>query len=448
MQRICFAVIFALWCGVVAAQEAGKVTWDFEKQTLGAEWTAGGKITATRAIGEPAQKPKASHEGDAIPGGQVATISAQPGAFFGLKKELPRVPWERVQRISFWLSRSEEEAKRDPECEFDLFFLNANNKPVFSRKFVFKGSGWQQFEAPTLWIAPTTGRIGSWSGVQRFTLSFREESHLSLDAVQVDVAAQPQAPVALEDILPIAFPGVAPAAIKTAKRGGLVVATNATDCNPEKVAAILQSLEKKIAADLPLGDSAVPPTLLIFATRDEYQKFPPRLAMRYGKDAAEPQSDGFTMLGWATSSWDSQQGAEQPVFVHEFVHSLLERRLQIANQGEWFQEGMATFYQLQQYPQKNMGEVIQLGISREQYDLAAVTSGKHVSSNAFWQAATLCSLLLRDPSYAPKLKDLVAGFQREQSTALEPQLEPVLKVSFERLTNDWKKHCREAWPVR
>ena len=448
MHRFSFAAFLALWCSVAAAQEATKVTWDFDKQPLSQEWTAGGKITAARAVGEPVEKPKASHEGDLIPGGQVATIVAQPGSFFGLKKDLPRVPWERAQRISFWLSRSEEEAKRDPECEFDLFFLDGNSKPAFSRKFVFKGSGWQQFETSTLWIAPASGRTGSWPGVQRFALSFREESHLLLDAVQAELAAQPQPGLTTDDILPVAFPGIAPAAIKTAKRAGFVVATNATDCNPEKVADLLQNVEKKIAADLPLGAAFVQPTMLIFATRDEYQKFPPRLAARYGKDAAEPQSDGFTMLGWATSTWDWKQGIERPVYIHEFVHSLLERRLQLGNHGEWFQEGMATFYQLQLAPQKNIGEVIQTGLSKEQYDLKAVTTGKHIASTSYWQAATLCSLLLRDPSYAPKLKELVTAFQQEQSTALEPQVTAIYKVDYERLTNDWKKHCREAWPAK
>lgn len=428
-------------------QAPATIAWDFDKQALSTEWTAGGKITATRAVGEPAEKPKAIRADDLVPGGQVAAIDAQPNSFFALKKELPRLPWERAERISFWVSRSAEEAKRDPECIFDVLFLDAASRAVFSRRVIITGSGWQQVEIPTLWIAPTTGRVGSWSGVQRLAFSFREESHLALDAVQAELAAKAQPPMSLDVMLPIAFPGVAASAIKTVEREGFVVATNATECDPAKVAAHLQPLAKEIAADLPLLESTTPARLLIFATRDEYQKFPPRLAAKYGKEAATPQSDGFTLLGWSTSSWDSAQGAERPVFTHEFVHSLLESRLRIANQGEWFQEGLATYYQLQFFPQKNFPHVVHEGIAREQFDLKALTTGKPIAITTYWQAATLCSLLLHDPAYQPKLKELIAALQRAESTALEPHLATVLKVDFDRLTHDWKKHCREAWPV-
>lgn len=447
VRNLVFTLLLSFACSALA-QEATKVGWDFEKQALSTEWTAGGKITATRAIGEPVEKPKPLQAGDLIPGGQVATIDAQPSSFFAQKPDLPRVPWERAERISFWVSRSAEEAKRDPDCTFDVLFLDATNRAVFSRRVILTGSGWQQVEIPAQWIAPTTGRVGTWTGVQRLAFSFREESHVALDAIQAELAAKPRPAMSMAEMLPIAFPGIAPAALKTAEREGLVVATNATECNPNEVARLLEPLQKQVAADLPLLEPIAPARLLIFATRDEYQKFPPRLAAKYGKEAASPQSDGFTLLGWATSSWDGAKGEERPVFAHEFVHSLIESRLQIANQGEWLQEGLATYYQLQMYPQKNVPNLIQEGIANQQFDLKALTSGKPIQVTAYWQAATLCSLLIRDPAYQPKLKELIAAFQKQESTALEPQLATVLKVDYDRLRNDWKKHCREAWPVK
>jgi hypothetical protein len=431
------------------AQDAStKATWDFEQHKLSDEWTAGGKIAAQRVPGEIGQQPKPKRADDLIPGGQVATLDAQPGSTFALRRELPRIPWERAERISFWVARTPEEAKRDADCTLDLLFLDAANRATFSRKVVIKGSGWQQVEVPVEWIAPSPGHVGSWPEVQRLALSFREESHLSIDALQADLAAKPRAAISLATMLPIAFPESPAKQIKSAEREGYVVATNAVDCDPAKVADLLKPVVNQVAADLPLDPPVAPARLLIFATREEYQKFPPRLAERFAKEAAAPKSDGFTLLGWATSSWDEKLGIQRPVFVHEFVHSLLESRLRLANTGEWFQEGLATHYQLQRYPQKNVPQLIQDGIAREQYDLKALTSGKPIAITTYWQAATLCSLLVRDPVYQPKLKELIGAFQKSQSTALEPHLATVLKVDFDQLTTDWKKHCREAFPVK
>lgn len=445
------SLILGVVCSGIFAQEAPtKATWDFEQQALSNEWTAGGKIAVSRGKGEFPAKPelKPKRPGDPIPEGQVATIDAQPGSHFALKQELPRIDWERAERISFWVSRTPEEAKRDADCTLDLLFLDAANRATFTRKVVITGSGWQQVEIPVEWIAPTAGSVGSWPEVQRLAISFFEESHLKLDALQADLAAKPRAAISLATMLPIAFPDSPAKAIKTVEREGYVVATNAADCDPAKVADVLKPVLDQLAKELPLEPPVAPARLLIFASRAEYQKFPPRLAAQFVKEAASPQSDGYTLLGWATSSWDEKQGIERPVFVHEFVHSVLESRLRLANSGEWFQEGLATHYQLQRYPQKNVPQIILDGIAREQFDLKALTSGKPIATTTYWQAATLCSLLVRDPAYQPQLKGLIAAFRKSRSTALEPHLATVLKVDFDQLTTDWKKHCREAFPVK
>lgn len=433
------------------AQEAPtRATWDFEQQALSNEWTAGGKIAVSRGKGEFPEKPelKPKRPGDPVPDGQVATIDAQPGSYFALKKELRRIDWERAERISFWVSRTPEEAKRDADCTLDLLFLDATNRATFSRKVVLTGSGWQQVEIPVEWIAPASGSVGSWPDVQRLAISFFEESHLQLDALQADLAAKPRAGISLATMLPIAFPDSPAKEIKTVEREGYVVATNAVDCDPAKVADVLQPVLDQLAKELPLEPAVAPARLLIFATRAEYQKFPPRLAAQFAKESAAPKSDGYTLLGWATSNWDEKQGIQRPVFVHEFVHSVLESRLRLPNSGEWFQEGLATHYQLQRYPQPNVPQIVQDGIAREQFDLKALTSGKPITTTTYWQAATLCSLLVRDPAYQPKLKELVAAFQKSHSTTLEPHLATVLKVDFDQLTADWKKHCREAFPAK
>ncbi|WP_425615957.1 hypothetical protein NA78x_005893 [Anatilimnocola sp. NA78] len=443
-----FFVAVCLARAAIAQEQATKVIWDFEQQGLGSQWSAIGKLSAAREPHEVAEQPRAAKKDDLLPGGQVVKLDAQAGSYFATKKELPRVAWERAERVSFWVFRSAGEAKRDADCTFDLQFFDGANRALFARKLVVKGSGWQQVEVPCEWIAPVNGRVGNWPAVNRLGFGFREESHLSVDGLQVDLNVKPRPALPLAAVVPIAFPKATEKEIKTAEREGFLVATNAAECKPDVVADLLVPVVEKMNKDLPLLPATSPARLLIFATREEYEQFPPRLAQQFGKEAAIPKSNGFTILGWATAGWDPQQGEKRPVFVHEFVHSLIESRLQLANEQEWLQEGLATYYQLQIYPQKNVPEIVQAGLARGDFDMRKLTSGQPIATTDYWQAATLCSLLLRDPGYQPQLKELITALQQADSTKLEPHLATVFKTDFNKLTADWKKHCREAFPVK
>jgi hypothetical protein len=136
----------------------------------------------------------------------------------------------------------------------------------------------------------------------------------------------------------------------------------------------------------------------------------------------------------------------RPVYAHEYVHGLLSQAALVPNSGEWFQEGLATHFQMQFHPQKGLSRQIAQDLQNEAKlaPLADVCNGKKVALNQYWQALTVVDLLLAHESYRPQLPALVAAFQKSGSTDLGPQLEPVLHTTWPEFTTAWKEYCRKA----
>jgi hypothetical protein len=194
-----------------------------------------------------------------------------------------------------------------------------------------------------------------------------------------------------------------------------------------------------------LQEYARPATLLVFRTEAQYAAFTPRLGLRYQATAPRPQSGGYTILGNATSYWDELQVTLRPVYTHEFVHSVLTRGAALGNSGEWLQEGLAVHYQLKYHPQANFREIVARGIANadQHLPLEELTNGRPIQANRYWQAATLAHMLMADGKYREQFPRLMTEFAAAGSTELAPQREKILKVIWEELTADWKRHCEE-----
>jgi hypothetical protein len=129
------------------------------------------------------------------------------------------------------------------------------------------------------------------------------------------------------------------------------------------------------------------------------------------------------------------------------VHSLLERRLLLANRSEWFQEGIATHYQLRFRPQQNFPELVMAGLLEEKYQLPfqRLCDGNSIETKHYWQATTLIEMLMKNEKYSGKLKDLVAAFNRAGSTNLAPHLATILGADWDTLKQDWADYCKESY---
>jgi hypothetical protein len=96
-----------------------------------------------------------------------------------------------------------------------------------------------------------------------------------------------------------------------------------------------------------LGDK-VP--FFLFATRDEYAEFVPRLGEHFGATVTPPKADGYSIFGMGMGWFDAKQGWNRPVFVHEGLHGAIHRLLGVANNSNWVQEGLASAVQVRLHP--------------------------------------------------------------------------------------------------
>jgi hypothetical protein len=182
---------------------------------------------------------------------------------------------------------------------------------------------------------------------------------------------------------------------------------------------------------------------IVFETADEYRQFIPRMARRFNLRIDPPDSDGYTLEGISVSSWSEKFGSLRPVFVHEFLHGYLSRTARLPLRGDWLHEGLATHFQLRLHPQDDLSQVIAAGLSSAEraLPLNQLCDGRRIPTNRYWQAATLCQLLLSEPKYRRQLSKLFERLTTTNSTDLGPHLKPIWETDWDQLTADWRKHC-------
>jgi hypothetical protein len=228
--------------------------------------------------------------------------------------------------------------------------------------------------------------------------------------------------------------------------GPVTVITDAPDLDPDALVAHLGKVAETIAADLPFADEpAAPVMVVVFADEEAYRQFPVDFAAALGGTVRPTQAGGFTIRGIATSSWHPRYGTLRPVYTHEFIHALLSATLHLDNKSEWFQEGMATHYQLLLHPQVGAeADILRSLGEADENILREVGTGKGIPLHHYWVAGTLCRMLLEDPDLAPRLPEMVAAMQKTGSTALEPLL-PVLGLTWAELDARWRDFCHTTY---
>lgn len=360
--------------------------------------------------------------------------------------------WRGVDQISFWIYRSKEEAERAARVSAEIHFLEKDGRTGFWRRFEISHTGWKQYTQPLKWLSPLDGRIPQWSKIDRVGFLLLGEATVLLDDVVAQTFENGEgAYLTMEELLKVAFPLRERAELTVVSRPELFFATDAKHDEAKSVADDLAVAQKTVEKDFPfLVPAEAPPCLLVFASQQHYREFALRFGKLFGRVAPAPASDGYTIMGVATGWWEPKFGAKRPTFVHEFVHSLLERRLLLANRSEWFQEGIAAHYQLKFRPQANFPELVMAGLLEEKHQLPfqRLCDGNPLETKNYWQAATLIEMLMTNEKYSGKLKELVAAFNRTGSTNLAPHLAPVLGTDWDTLKKDWADYCREHYGKR
>jgi hypothetical protein len=447
----------AAWSGPIAAllvcvaaaanQQAAQpaVNFDFEQPGLSSQWSAQGNVQVRRV--KVADVADAGEKG--ATGFCVQIDATTPGNFGTLSGKVPR-DWRAFDEVSFWVHRTDAEAKRAASTPIELQLIESDGKTRFWRRVDLAGSGWQEVRVPLRWFRWADGRVPQWDKIERFQFWFREESHLSIDSVAArDDSAELSADLTVADFVPIAFPNESPKKVKTVRTDEAVLVTNAIELDTEELSVHLLGVATEIRKELPfLPQPRSPPFVIVFATPVEYREFHVRLAKQFGGTGQPPTSDGYTFHSIATSSWDMKQGSLRPVYTHEFTHALLSRAALLPDgAGDWVQEGLASLFQLRFHPQDGFPKIVQQGAAyaTHRMPLKELCNGNRIPTNRYWQAATVWQMFLTTEKYEGHLPKLFEAFQSNRSTDLGLAIDSVLGTTWEDLDREWQDFCRATY---
>lgn len=422
-----------------------KVLFDFDDGGFERNWNVAGELEATAA--EP---PEAATEAAAAPAGLAAKIETPArGRWIAAAKQVP-ADWLKYDELWLWVYRGAAEAERGGPLTFEVVIAEQGQAAHFWRRVDVEGGGWQKVALPLKWFRQGPGRVARWDKIDRLEFRFRGAGRLWIDSITLrEGKSHRAAELSEDDLRTLAFPSLKPDQVRAFRSDNALILTDEPELDLDMLGAHLNKVVGAVLADMPfLEKPPAPATLLVFSSREDFAAFTPALAKKLNSQAEAPSSGGFTVQGVATSFWDPRQGALRPVYTHEFVHSLLERTARLGNQGEWFQEGLASRYQLKFHPQENFGEIVRLGVTdpMQHLPLERLLSGRAIPTNRYWQAATVAEMLLTDPDHRKRVPSLVEAFQDAGSTALEPQLKTVLETDWQGFERSWRQHCAEKYP--
>lgn len=440
------AVALALSQSATAAADehaGGATQFDFDSAPLGQQWTAAGRIRVVR--GDLPEAPPAGLADNQGPRGQAALLEADGPAMFYTKPRAVAADWRSCEEIAFWLYAS----GKDDAPVIEVRAIEADAKARYWRKVEIDHRGWKEIRLPLIWFRAGDGRKPQWSRVAHLGFYLRGKGKIALDDIRlVDADPKAGAERTVDDVLPLAFPDSPKDEVRVKRTDRVIVATNAGKLDIDAVSAHLEKVADAIDEDFAFLPKDRPPgVLLVFAADDEYRSFVPRLAERLGGEAARPASDGFTTEGVAASSWDAEKGSLRPVYCHEFVHSYLGPRLLLANKGEWFHEGIASWYQLKFHPQANFADLVRRELARgdgpPSFD--DVGDGEKLPTTRYWQAATAVELMLNDEKLQRRLPKLVEAFQTSASTRITPHWQSALDTTEEAFRAQWRTFLAERY---
>ncbi len=384
------------------------------------------------------------------PEGRAMRLRGETGGGFAVNATSIADDWRQVESIGLWLHRSADEAKEHPTVELVLRLSEEDQKASFWRRIEVSHIGWQKLVLPLEWFVWSDGRMPRWEKVRLVGVQLRDPGTVTIDTVWTEPSAQSRDEFpALEVLVKLAFPKLEPANIRTLETRDVQLITNAKSLELERLATHLGTVAQRLHRELPfLAQPARGAVLFVFQERAEYQRFSPRIARQLNSRLDPPEAGGYTLQGISSSWWDEKQGSLRPVYTHEFVHGYLSRTLPLSTTGDWLQEGLAAYIQLEFHPQENLNQLVRDGLKSSNSPLAELCSGRPIHTSRYWQAATLWRMFLNDPRYQAKLNELMERLAAANSTDLGPHLEPLWETDFDKLTADWRAFCEQSFPSR
>ena len=386
---------------------------------------------------------EATASDDPKPEGRAMRLRGESGGGFSINAKEIASDWRQLESIGLWLHRSAEEAKEHPTVELVLRLAEEDQKASFWRRLEVSHVGWEKLVLPLEWFVWSDGRMPRWDKVRRIGLELRDPGTVTLDTVWVEPSERPRDEFpATERLVKFAFPQLDPSMLRTLETRDVQIVTNAESLELEQLATHLGTVAKRLHHELPfLAEPSRGAVLFVFQERSEFQRFAPRHARQLSTHLEAPQTAGFTLQGISGSWWDAKQGSMRPVYTHEFVHSYLARTLPLSSTGDWLQEGLAAYVQMEFHPEANLNRLIRDEMKSSKTSLAELCDGRRIGTSRYLQAATLWKMLLSEERYRSKLKELIERLAAANSTKLGPHLDVLWQTDFETLTAEWREFC-------
>lgn len=329
----------ALACAPAAADgpPTARVVLDDFGNDPGDRWRGNGVTVGERAEVEGAQ-------------GVLEISDLREGGGGYVERNVAPADWRGNAAVSLRLK-----AAGEGPLELRLIAYGGGAPRAMLKRFTVEPGDWKTLELPLKAFRPdNVDPLGSFDRVERIRIRWdKGPGRLALDELTLvpGQAGLRSSRPTVEDRLSLAFPKGGGKAISGEH---FVLLTDVPLLQGEDGKKLLARLEEGLEAlqeryGVP-GAPAEPAPLVVFREKGDYLAFPPRLGTWYGAIVPEPKSDGFTVLGVASSWFDAKQGWDRPVFVHEAMHAAIEPLLGIACTGNWLQEGLASAVQATIHP--------------------------------------------------------------------------------------------------
>jgi hypothetical protein len=438
--------MWLLWLGQLAPLFARELL-TFDGATAGEQFTALAK--STLEIWQP--EVSVSEKAPARAGRALRLSGDGGGGLVTTSKAFGENDWRKSMTLAFWVHRSAEEAKTHPTVTLDVRLMELDRRAYFWRKLEVSHSGWKKIELQLDWFRGSNNCLPRWDKVRSLAFVLRESATLTIDTVWTEPTETTRGDFPSGQLVAsVAFPNEnRELPLRSLETRDVQLVTNAQMLNLEQLTGHLASVAKEIRRELPfLPEPERGPVLVVFQTREEYRKFAPRYARQFNSEVNPPESAGFTVQGVCTSSWDNRFGTLRPVYTHEFVHGYLARTLALATQEDWLHEGLASLIQLKIHPQTNFPKIVRDGLRHPQQrePLKQLCDGRPIVTTRYWQAATVCQMLLTEERYRDGFPILLERLRDSPTNDLGPHLEPVWQTDFDKLTADWRAFCEKTFP--
>lgn len=383
------------------------------------------------------------------PDGRAVRLRGESGGGFSVNATTLANDWRQIESIGLWLHRSAEEAKEHPTVELVLRLSEEDQKASFWRRLEVSHVGWEKLVLPLEWFVWSDGRMPRWENVRRVGVELRDPGTITLDTIWAEPSAQPRDEFpATERLVKLAFPQIESSKLRTLETRDVQIVTNAKSLDLEQLGTHFGIVAKRLHRELPfLAEPSRGAVLFVFQERSDFQRFGLRHARQLNAQLEPTTAAGFTLQGISSSWWDEKRGSQRPVYTHEFVHGYLARTLPLSSTGDWLQEGLAAYVQLEFHPEENLTQLIRDGLKSSKTPLAELCDGRRISTSRYLQAATLWKMLLSEERYRSKLKELIDRLAAANSTNLGPHLKPLWETDFDKLTADWRAFCEQTYKL-